>query len=194
MHQAFVARWRAGVTAVMLVLFAFAGPVAAGQSVATPEGGCVQPAGSPIAGQATPAASGAATPEASPAGSADGGDSVVDTESLVKALEACGADVQETRGVEQPFLKPESGTGLRITGAGISQPADLQVFEYGDAAQASADAAQIGPDGNPKTMMILWIEPPHFFQAERIIVLYIGTDQAVIDLLTTVLGPPFAGG
>ena len=59
---------------------------------------------------------------------------------------------------------------------------------------AEADAAQIGPDGNPRTTMVTWIAPPHFFRADRLIVLYIGDDPTVVDLLTALLGPPFAGG
>ena len=41
--------------------------------------------------------------------------------------------------------------------------------------------------------MASWIGPPHFYLAERLIVLYIGEDQSVIELLETVLGPQFAG-
>jgi hypothetical protein len=61
-------------------------------------------------------------------------------------------------------------------------------------AMTVADAAQIGPDGHPPTMMISWLATPHFYQAERLIVLYVGDDPMVVDLLTALLGPPFAGG
>jgi hypothetical protein len=111
----------------------------------------------------------------------------------METLEACGVRIESPRSVEQPFLQPESGTGLRLTGGSLTEPVDIQVYEYRDAKDATTQAAQIGPDGHPTTMMIHWIEPPHFFLSERIIVLYIGEDQATLDLLTTLLGPQFAG-
>ena len=57
----------------------------------------------------------------------------------------------------------------------------------------AADVSQITPDGNLSTVMIEWIAPPHFFQGERLLVLYLGDDQAAIDLLTDMLGSQFAG-
>lgn len=76
----------------------------------------------------------------------------------------------------------------------MGQPAEIQVFEYGDSESAAADAAEIGPDGNPSTTMISWLATPHFYRSDHLIVLYVGDDQAVVDLLSTLLGPPFAGG
>jgi hypothetical protein len=35
--------------------------------------------------------------------------------------------------------------------------------------------------------------PPHFYKASNLIVLYAGDNQAVIDVLETVLGLQFAG-
>lgn len=160
--------------------------------MATPEPGCPKPGGTPISQHATPAPESRATPQGGTPVSGSGG-SVVDAESLVNALEACGVSVEATESVEQPFLQPESEMAYQISGGNLAQPADVQVFEYRDSASATADAAQIGPDGNPTTMQILWIAPPHFFQAERLIVLYLGEDPAAVDLLTALLGPPFAG-
>ena len=42
--------------------------------------------------------------------------------------------------------------------------------------------------------MITWIDTPHFYKAGKIIVLYIGSDATVLDLLKGALGPQFAGG
>jgi hypothetical protein len=39
----------------------------------------------------------------------------------------------------------------------------------------------------------MWIDKTHFYKAGRIIVLYLGTDQAILDLLNKVIGPQFAG-
>lgn len=71
---------------------------------------------------------------------------------------------------------------------------DVQVFEYSDENAANQEAASISPDGSTVgTTMVSWVGPPHFFRARKIIVLYIGEDQAVINLLEGSLGKQFAG-
>ena len=166
---------------VAALLLTATGPAASGQPAA-----CSTPAGTP---GTTPAASPLATPEATP--QTDG--SVTDAESLAAALRACGLTVETANAVEQPFLRPESSTALTLSGGDLAQPAEVQVFAYADEATAAADAAGIGPNGSPKTMMIHWIASPHFFRSGPVIVLYLGDDPAVIDLLTALLGSPFAG-
>jgi hypothetical protein len=42
--------------------------------------------------------------------------------------------------------------------------------------------------------MLTWVDTPHFYKAGRIIVLYLGSDQAVLDVLNQILGQQFAGG
>jgi len=57
-----------------------------------------------------------------------------------------------------------------------------------------ADAAQVASDGGSiGTSMVTWVEPPHFFKSGRVLVLYVGEDKAVIDLLKGPLGEQFAG-
>jgi len=41
--------------------------------------------------------------------------------------------------------------------------------------------------------MVTWVTPPHFFKSETAIVLYVGDSPKVIEALTSVLGPQFAG-
>ncbi len=94
--------------------------------------------------------------------------------------------------VEQPFLRAP-GTVPHLSGDGLTAPAEVQVFEYADAADADDDAAQIGPDGQPRTAMVEWLAPPHFYRAEQLIVVYVGDDPAGLDLLAGLLGSPFAG-
>lgn len=43
------------------------------------------------------------------------------------------------------------------------------------------------------TSIVSWVGPPHFFQTGRIIVLYVGNNQEVIELLGKVVGPQMAG-
>ena len=66
----------------------------------------------------------------------------------------------------------------------------LQVFEFATAAIAAAETRHVG-DG--ATISAAWIAPPHFYHRGRLIVLYVGSDQSMLDLLTAVLGPQFAG-
>ena len=140
--------------------------------------------------------SGSATPEAggSPAAGGHGGP-VVDHFGLVDALRAAGFTVDAAGALtpDVPFGGAQAGTVLRLRGGGLTAPGDVQSYEYADPAAAAADAGQILPDGNTRTAMIGWVGPPHFFRAGRLVVLYVGTDAALVDALTALLGPPFAG-
>ncbi len=152
------------------------------------------PSATPRPASAEPTrATGAATPIVSHGGP------VKDHVSFVDALRAKGLTVEIVGSIEQPFLRAK-GTSLRTSGGNLKQPAELQSFNYDDTdlrtdglKAAAEDAAQIEPDGNPKTMRISWIAPPHFFRKERVIVLYVGSDSTVLALLTELLGPQFAG-
>ncbi len=139
-----------------------------------------------LAGEATPAGTPAAVGRSGP---------VVDQAGLVAALRAAGLTVESAGSLmpDVPFGGALGGTVLRLGGGGMAGPVELQVYEYADATAAEADAAQIGPDGNPRTATIEWIGPPHLFRAGRLIVLYVGSDRAVTAALTALLGPQFAG-
>ena len=98
--------------------------------------------------------------------------------------------VQET--AQQPFLQAP-GTRLALGGTALRTPADVESHDYPDAQTAAQDAAAIEPDGNPETMRVDWVAPPHFFCAGQLIVLYVGADPAVVRLIGDLLGPQFAG-
>ncbi len=118
---------------------------------------------------------------------------VRDQVSLVDALRK-SVVVDISGGVGQPFLHQQSGTTVRLSGGPLTTPADLQLFEYGSASAASADAKQIRPDGSGNANTIVdWVAPPHFFLKGRVMVIYVGGDQAVVRLLQGILGPQFAG-
>ena len=178
--------WRRGLSLIVLmVLIACGQPQQPGTSSGTQPQTETQPGAAEQSGTGV-------------AGLSHGGP-VVDHVTLVDQLRAQGLTVEPTGEVEQPFLRGR-GTILRISGDAVQQPADLQSYDYNDtdfegqgAAAAAADAQQIGPDGNPRTAMITWVEPPHFFRKERVLVLYVGSDPAVLNVLTELLGPQFAG-
>ena len=135
---------------------------------------------------------GAATPGAAPGAVSHAGP-VVDLISLIDALRGRGLTVVIDGQRRQPALSFRVGRVLQLSGDAIQGLVHVHVYEYADDAAASADAAQIGPDGIPGTATVEWAAPPHFFRAGRVIVLYAGTDPAVIEALTALLGPQFAG-
>lgn len=118
---------------------------------------------------------------------------VQDQVSLIDALRrTLTVDISGT--VAQPFLHPESGTTVRLSGAALAAPADLQLFDYSSAAAAATDAHQIRADGSgTATTIVDWVAPPHFFLKGRVMVIYVGNDSAVVSLLRSLLGPQFAG-
>ena len=122
------------------------------------------------------------------------GGPVQDQVSLIDVLRAKNLVVDIAGSVSQPFLTPQSGTAVRLSGGSLTAPADLQLFEYDSAAAARTDAKRITSDGSgTATTRISWTEPPHFFLKGRVIVLYLGSDAAVLDVLKGVLGPQVAG-
>jgi hypothetical protein len=113
---------------------------------------------------------------------------VDDKESFIAALEASGATVETGESISQPFFTPE-GSVIKVNGA------DVQVFEYESAEAMDSEASQVAPDGSSVgTSMMNWVDTPHFYKADRIIVLYVGSDETVLELLQKTVGNQFAGG
>lgn len=107
---------------------------------------------------------------------------------LMARLRTAGATVAPGESVEQPFLAVP-GRFLNINGT------DVQVFEYASTNAARGDVARVAPDGCAvgNTIHINWIAPPHFYKQGRLIVIYIGSDTSILSVLSTALGPQFAG-
>lgn len=155
-----------------LLLLAALAAGCAGPAAATPTAGL--PADTPETGS---------TPTGEPRGGA-----VEDYDSLVEALTGAGATVEEAGEVEQPFFDV-SGRIIKVNDA------DVQVFEFEDEAAAQAAADLVGSDGIVfDTIIVDWIATPHFYRSGRIIVLYVGEDAGVQQLLEAALGAPFAEG
>ena len=132
-------------------------------------------------------ACGAAGPVASHGGP------VKDHVSFVDALRVKGLVVVIAGSVAQPFLRAKA-TALRVSGGALKQTIELQLFNYDDTdlgtdglKAAAEDASQLDREGNPRTMHISWIAPPHFFRRERVIVIYLGSDADMLALLTELL-------
>ena len=149
------------------------------------------PAPGPVAGdKASPAVAEPVSEDPRPgAGSVTShGGPVRDHVSLVDNLRARGLTVNPSSVVDQPFLSAP-GTILDISGAGIGG-ASLQSFDYQTPEAAAADMAVVtGRGGDGQVVSIMWMGTPHFFLRERAFVIYVGSDGAVVNLLTDLLGP-----
>jgi hypothetical protein len=120
-----------------------------------------------------------------------GPSNVASTELFVRQLEQRGLAVtilERTPASAFPFF---SVTAQRVLVNGET----VHVFEYPTVAAAQADAGRVAPAGSPiGTTQVTWIHPPRFYRSAQLIVLYVGTHDAVAGHLEAVLGKPFAGG
>ena len=80
---------------------------------------------------------------------------------------------------------------------------DIQAFEFGSAEEADAAAGGVSAtgssivttmaDGTQRVSMVDWFVPPHYYKAGRLIALYVGSDNEVINARQEAMGPQFAG-
>lgn len=108
---------------------------------------------------------------------------------FVASLQAAGAEVSATGDIETAPLGGQ-GVGLCVAGQ------EVRVYVYSTPEERQAVAARIDPTdpSNLGTSIVSWAGDPKFWQGDRILVLYLGTDPAVESGLTSVLGQPFARG
>lgn len=112
---------------------------------------------------------------------------VKDYNSLLNSIKAAGATGDPGGEITQDFFSVK-GQVIKVNGE------DVQVFEYNDEATAEAEAALVSPDGSSiGTSVPFWVASPHFYKAGRIIVLYVGENTVVLDVLNSILGTEFAG-
>jgi len=115
------------------------------------------------------------------------GGPVRDYVSLIDHLRAAGATVVPVGPVTQPFF---AVTGQSITVNGEQ----VQVYEYANEETASVDAAHISSDGGTVgNALVDWTAPPHFYKTGKLLVLYLGTNSSVMNVVSMTLGPQFAG-
>lgn len=115
------------------------------------------------------------------------GGPVTDYVSFIDMLRSMGKDVKPAGEITQEFFSV-SGNAVAVNGE------QIQVFEYPSSNEANMDSKKVSPDGSSiGTTMVMWAEPAHFYQKERIIVLYVGKNQETISLLDSILGRQFAG-
>ena len=105
------------------------------------------------------------------------GGSVIDYISLVDNLRAVGAAIDFAGNVSQPFFAPQ-GQVLTVNGE------DVQAFEFAGVEEADTAAETVSADGSSiRTSKVGWVAPPHFYKSGKLIVIYVGGDGDVIDVL-----------
>jgi hypothetical protein len=118
---------------------------------------------------------------------------VLSASGLMAALLERGVRVEVADAyAELPFLRAD-GTRYRLSGGAVPDGAEIQVYDYRDLVALADDAARIGPDGQPTSGRVEWARPPRFFRSGSVLVLTIDGAQPLADMLTELLGPPFAG-
>ncbi|MFC1987522.1 hypothetical protein ACFLVH_03145 [Chloroflexota bacterium] len=126
---------------------------------------------------------------------------VTDYSTIVRNLKQSGAIVEAEGNTEQPAW-PELFSG--ISKAIKLDGENLVVWEYRNEATAKTESRFIKYNGNgfyrppdasrPGTAGSAdYTDYPYWYQTSRIIVLYVGRNQATLDLLNNLLGPYYAG-
>jgi hypothetical protein len=121
----------------------------------------------------------------------------LDYTTLVERLRADGATVEPAGDASAYPLVTPTGRMLHVNGERVA------AFEYASAHEAHDEATQISPDGTTRdwrdangsghSVVMDFEYAPRWYHADRLIVLYVGTVNAVGDLLQRELGAPFAG-
>jgi len=115
--------------------------------------------------------------------------SVTDYASLIAAIESRGILVQykEDLSAESSIFS----VPIKVISIG---GADIQVFEFKDKSEAGTSSLTVSEDGTEiGTSIIRWMDTPHFYTKGNLIVLYVGQNPEITNLLESLLGNQFAG-
>lgn len=111
-----------------------------------------------------------------------------DLETLIEALREAGYTVHNLGEIEDPFFAGQA-EAIEVNGEYVQ----VYVFE-GEAAAGEAAATVSGGGTMVGESIVDWIEPPHFYEHGKLIVIYAGRDEAVLEGLQAILGEPFLVG
>lgn len=76
----------------------------------------------------------------------------------------------------------------------LNNKEQIIVYEYNSGSDLAKDAARISGNGSfIDGKQYAWQGAPHFYKNGRVLVLYLGSDQNTLALLSYVVGQPFAG-
>jgi len=112
---------------------------------------------------------------------------VTDYSSLITAIKSRGLLVDEIEIIDDSFFSVPTKV---ISVSGI----DLQVYEFNTKSDMETAMKIVSSDGTEIGLsMIRWIDVPHFYSQDQIIVQYIGQNPEILNLLDSLLGKQFAG-
>lgn len=108
---------------------------------------------------------------------------------FVAELTAASGEVEQA---ENFSTDPVGGEGHVIC-VGVEE---LHVYLFGSDEEGAAAAARIDPNdpSNLGNAIVDWVGNPRFWQRGPMLVLYLGEDEATENLISELLGPPFAVG
>lgn len=114
---------------------------------------------------------------------------ITDYASLIDAIESRGILVQH----KEDLAAESSVFSVPIQVVSVGG-ADVQVFEFQNELDAQAASLTVSEDGTEiGTSIIRWMDAPHFYTKGKIIVLYVGQNPEITNLLESLLGTQFAG-
>lgn len=114
---------------------------------------------------------------------------ITDYASLSDAIESRGILVQH----KEDLAAESSVFSVPIQVVSVGG-ADVQVFEFQNELDAQASSLTVSEDGTEiGTSIIRWMDAPHFYAKGKIIVLYVGQNPEITNLLESLLGTQFAG-
>ena len=106
-------------------------------------------------------------------------------------LRQAGAEVASAEVLKPQFSFPwipVPGVRVRIGDQGVT------AFEYATVEDVEFALRHTSADGHEfASAQVWWVSDPHIYRSDRLIVLYVGTSPAILDLLARLLGPQFAG-
>jgi hypothetical protein len=111
--------------------------------------------------------------------------------SLIDELERAGVQLREGGA---SYFELIGGRELNFAVNAPGALEELYIYVFDTAAGADRARSLISPDGSRiDTLDVEWIAPPHFFMGDHFIVNYVGSSPEILSLLTSRLGPQFAG-
>jgi len=112
----------------------------------------------------------------------------LDLERMIEKLRSEGLTVEPAGEIEQPFFSVK-GKIIQVNGG------TLQVFEYDDVSTTTEEAASVSPDGSSiGNTQVEWSDTPHFYHNGKMIILYVGHDEELLQTFEETIGFTFARG
>lgn len=114
---------------------------------------------------------------------------VTDYPTLIAAIQSRGVLVEPVE--EIPAESSSFSVPTKVISVGGT---DVQVFEFASESDTTAASLTISKDGTEiGTSIIRWMDTPHFYTNGKLIVLYVGQNPEIVNLLESFLGKQFAG-